>query len=84
MNGFPLRWCFKNSKAVLIKSSDLLHHWPSLVPVTLMEETIYQKPTHFKTLSAWLFTFFLTFSLLFKLKEQPFPIYKLPYHFPRR
>lgn len=58
MDGFPQRWYFKNSKAVIIKSADLLHHWPSLVPVTLMEEIIYQKPIHFKTLSAWLFSSF--------------------------
>lgn len=54
MDGFPLKWCFKNSKAILIKSPDLLYHWPSRAPVTLMEETIYQNPIYFKTLSAGL------------------------------
>lgn len=57
MDGFPLKWCFKNSKAILIKSPDLLYHWPSQAPVTLMEETIYQNPIYFKTLSAGLCSF---------------------------
>ena len=66
MDGFPLKWCFKNSKAVLIKSPDLLYHWPSQAPVTLMEETIYQNPIHFKTLSAWLCSFpFFFFNIFF-------------------
>lgn len=78
MDGFPLKWCFKNSKAVLIKSPDLLYHWPSQAPVTLMEETIYQNPIHFKTLSAWLcsfpfFFFLISFSSFFLIKGVALP-----------
>lgn len=54
--GFPLRWCFRNSEA-LIKFTNLLCHWPSLVPVTLMEQTIYQKVIHFKALCFHFSTF---------------------------
>lgn len=49
MDGFTLGWWFRNSKAILIKSANLLQNWPSPMPVTLMEETIYQKPIRFKT-----------------------------------
>lgn len=62
MDGFPLGWCFRNWKAFLIKSANLLQHWPPLAPVTLMEETIYQKPLHFKSRPAW-FSFLKNFVL---------------------
>lgn len=32
---------------ILIKSANLLHHWFPLEPLTLMEETTYQKLIHF-------------------------------------
>lgn len=71
MDGFPLR-CVLETQVILIKSANLLHHWSSLEPVTLMEETIYQKPIHFTTFSMGYFFF----ALFCKLKQPPFSMYK--------
>lgn len=58
MDDFPFNL---GAQDILIKSANLLHHWSSREPLTLMEETTYPKLIHF--------TF--AFSLFLKLKGQP-------------
>lgn len=38
------------TRDILIKSANLLHHWFLLEPLTLMEETTYQKLIHFTSI----------------------------------
>lgn len=42
---------------ILIKSANLLHHWFPLEPLTLMEETTYQKLMHFASVGHVCFSF---------------------------
>lgn len=60
MDGFPFSL---ETQDTLIKSTGLLHRWSSLKPLTLMEETTYQKLIHFKTFSILCFCFFFVLEI---------------------